>query len=709
MRRRQATLLVAGLVALALGGRAHARSPSAEERLGTAWAAFERGDYAGGLEWASNDELARRVKRNDDYLRWVEAESAYYGGDYARAATVYARIARLGGSRFAPRASWRQADALWMAGEQKAAAALYKRLLGKRGGDGAVAQLRLAEVDLAAGKAQAAIARLRRLVMDRPTHPLAAVALARLAELGAPPLSAREHILRAATLTAGRDWSEALDELALVGDDVGPDLLRQRDFRLGDTLFKMRRQYARAGELLLSVWQRMGSNAAYALFHGARGLSRGDRDDEAIRWYKKVVEKFPRSKWAAEAQYLSGWLEFNRGNYRAAIPPLEGVLARYGKSKFADDALWHLGFAHLLLAEPALALPLLARLAGHRGELEGGKGRYWHARALALTGQRDAARKEWRALVNTYPLSWYAMLARSRLAEAGERIGPWGDAEHERQARKASAHVLAIDHLDPRVVADPAVAKVDELARAGMARAAAEELERAEHGLLARYKASRALPVLFDRYHELGNFNRPWYLAEIYGDHALRAMPMGPARALWQHAYPLAYRKLVERHQALGKNPPYYLYAIMRKESGFDAHGVSYADAIGLMQMIPPTTRRVCRSMGLPYTADLLYDPDKNIEVAAWYVGHLAQKFKEQIPLAAGSYNGGPRPMMRWLDKHPDRPMDELVELAAFTQAREYMKKVTANYAHYLLLYAHEDYQQPLTVDARYLRDQINY
>jgi soluble lytic murein transglycosylase len=268
---------------------------------------------------------------------------------------------------------------------------------------------------------------------------------------------------------------------------------------------------------------------------------------------------------------------------------------------------------------------------------------------------------------------------------------------------------MAIDRLDPKVIADPLIKRVDELARAGMPRAAAEELERGERDLVGRHKAVRALPVLFERYGRLGNYNRPWYLAEIYGGKALKAMPIGPARALWEHAFPRAYRELVEKHQDLGKNPPYYIFSIMKKESGFDAHGVSYADAIGLMQMIPPTTRRVCLAMNIPYTADLLYDPDKNIQVAAWYVGHLLQKFKGQIPLAAGSYNGGPRPMMKWLDKHPDRPMDELVELAAFTQAREYMKKVTSIYAHYLLLYADQDYQQPLTVDARYLRDTINY
>jgi len=147
----------------------------------------------------------------------------------------------------------------------------------------------------------------------------------------------------------------------------------------------------------------------------------------------------------------------------------------------------------------------------------------------------------------------------------------------------------------------------------------------------------------------------------------------------------------------------------MRKESGFDPHVVSYADAIGLLQMIPPTTRRVVEQLDMEWSEDLLYQPEMNVKVGSWYIGRLAQKFKGQIPLAAGSFNSGPRPVMRWLDQHGQRPMDELVELVAYTPTREYMKKVTDYYAHYVLLYEGRAYRQPLAVDATYLKNELDY
>jgi soluble lytic murein transglycosylase len=212
-----------------------------------------------------------------------------------------------------------------------------------------------------------------------------------------------------------------------------------------------------------------------------------------------------------------------------------------------------------------------------------------------------------------------------------------------------------------------------------------------------------------DRYVKAGNYNRPWMLAVSYSGSALDGPPEADAKRWWEHAYPRAYQDLVEKYQALGNNPDGYLYSIMRKESGFNPHDLSYADAQGLLQMIPPTTLRVAKELRIPYDPGRLYEPEYNIQTGSWYIGHLLQKFKSQIPIGAGSFNCGPRPVMKWLDQHGDREIDELVELVPYRETREYMKKVTENFARYEYLYEHKVYEQPLTVDRRYLDDRITY
>ena len=694
---------LAAIVVIAVVSTTTAQAGPAET-LGDAYRAYDAGDVdtaARLLAKLDADDLV-----NDDYLYWLRGHVALVRGDARAALAAFETLEQDRGSRFAAEVPWRIADARWELGRKADAARAYARLVDKAGAarhaDLAVVQLRIAETKSGA----AAKAALRQVLLDHPAHPAAEEATRRLVALGgerAARLSADDRITRAVTLVTQHLWHEAVAELMLVPDDTPPGIMLRRTYWLGKTLFKMRRRYGDAGELLLSVYEQMGDSAAEAMFHGARALSRADRDDEAIAWYRKVVQKFPRTRWGEEAQYLSGWLEFNRGNYDKAIGPLEEMVRRYPRSKWMDEALWFSAMSKYSLGRYRDALPDLERLAKRGAALEGGKGRYWLARTRQQLGDKAAAREEYEDLVGRYPFSWYALLATARLREMGVSIGPFG-----KTTPKPRGPAIATT-VDESLAEDRLIAGADELIAAGLATEAGEELERGEKAFLKRHDRARAFAMLYDRYRKADSHYRPWMLAIVHGKRALAGPAEGQARVWWENAYPLAYKELVEKWQHLGASPPYYLYSIMRKESGFDPHVLSYADAQGLLQMIPATTQRVVRVLGEPYDPGKLYDPEFNIRTGSWYIGHLLSKFGGQVPIGAGSYNSGPRPVMRWLDKNGDRPIDEFVELVSYTQTREYMKKVTENYARYVYLYEGRVYEQPLTVDKDYRVDEITY
>jgi soluble lytic murein transglycosylase len=638
-----------------------------------------------------------------DYVLWLRGMVALRTGEPARAEAAFRELAKLPGSPFARQVPWRLADCAWDRGDRQAAARAYQKLIAGNNaledGDLGTAKYRIAETRT--GDAQRAL--LRALAIEHPTHPLALRAEQRLAQIGAPPLTAAERVERARHLTDAHLWDEAVTELSSIADPLPADVARQRDYWLGITLFKMRRRYGDAARLLLAVYPQLGDSAAEAMFHGARALSRADRDDEAITWYRKVVATYPGSPYAQEAQFLSGWLEFNRGRYRNAIAPLETSLQRYPRSKWVDDALWFLGMAHYFLGEWDKARTRLEALARHGGALEGGKGAYWLARVDERVGDKPAATAAYTRIVTRFPFSWYALLSRARLASLGAVVPPFGVVDPAPRGPRLAAEV------DEALARDPIIARVDQLIAAGLTTEAGDELARDERGFLRRHDRAAAFAMLLDRYRKAGNFFRPWMLAVSYSGSALDGPAEGDARRWWENAYPRAYRDLIEKHQALGKNPEGYLYSIMRKESGFNPHVLSYADAQGLLQMIPATTRRVAKELAIPYDPGRLYEPEYNIQTGSWYIGRLLQKFRGQVPIGAGSYNSGPRPVMRWVDLYGDREIDELVELVPYTQTREYMKKVTENVARYQYLYEGKIYEQPLTVDRRYLDDRITY
>jgi soluble lytic murein transglycosylase len=669
----------------------------AVKRLGDAFRAYDAGDLAAAKALADklSDTLANR-----DYAEWLRGMIALRLNDPAAARTAFGKLAKIGGSRFAPQIAWRLADADWLAGERAAAVKRYEALLAvanaEDAGDLGTAMFRIAEVKQTAEA-------YRALAIAHPSHPLAAEAEAKLLALGGAPLTPEDRIARAKQLTTAHLWDQAIAELALVPGDLTGPLAAQRDYWTGTTLYEMRRRYGDAGNLLLGVYAKLGDSAAEAMFHGARALSRADRDDDAIAWYHKVVAQFPSTAYAQEAQFLSGWLEFNRGHYQAAIKPLEASLAKYPHSKWVDDSLWFLGMSHYFLGQWDEARTRLAALAKLRGSLEAGKGSYWLARIDQRLNHPEAAIAGYRETVTKFPFSWYALLSRARLAALNIKLGPFGDANGKPRGPKLAATV------DETLASDDLIARADELIAAGLGVDAGTELARAERAFLNRHEKSAAFAMLLDRYQKAGNYNRPWMLAVSYSGSALDGPPEDDAKRWWTNAYPRAYRALVEKYQDLGNNPEGYLYSIMRKESGFDPHDLSYADAQGLLQMIPPTTMRVAKALAIPYDAGKLYEPEFNVRTGSWYIGHLLAKFKTQIPIGAGSFNSGPKPVMKWVETNGDREMDELVELVPYTQTREYMKKVTENYARYRYLYANEIYEQPLTVDKHFIVDQLTY
>jgi soluble lytic murein transglycosylase len=691
-------------VILILAAFLGAQGPSAVERLAKGAQLYADHEYA-----AAMTELApaRDIKLHaQDYVLWFYGQSAYYAGDKNMALDAFHRLAQMHGSRLINLGAWREADTLFVIGRGAEAARLYENLLKHNvaGGDPAVALFHMAEAAQQAGRKDVAAAVFRRVHIEHPAHPLADLALERIQQVTGKPadITADEHIRRAATLAGGRKWDRALDELGLVPPNAPQAVRDEADFAIGMTKYRTRHDYQGSADKLLGAFERLqGDRAPQALFHGARALSRSDNDDKAIEYYHEVVRRFPKSRWAPEAQFLIGWLEFNRARYDKALPGLTELIARYPKSEFADDAMWYLGFSQYLLGRLDEAVASFQRLEKYPGEYTKSKARYWTARVLERRGLGAQSIDAYKAIVTDYPLNWYALLSMQRLAKKGVKVGPFG------LAGRGDAPVLGA--LEPQVAAEAAVAKADELLAAGLRTEAGEELHAAEFSLIRKYTGARALPVLFDRYRRSENWNRVYLLAETYSGRALKMPPQGEGRKWWESAYPLAYRDLVEKYRDLGDNPEYYLFAVMRKESGFNPHDVSYADAIGLLQMIPATSKRVSEQIKHTYTDDVLYEPKENVQYGSWYIGHLLSKFKKQIPLGAGAFNAGPKPMMKWIAQHGKRPMDEFVELCAYTQTREYMKLVTDNYAHYLFLYGGKVYPVPLTVDRTILDDGIEY
>jgi len=87
---------------------------------------------------------------------------------------------------------------------------------------------------------------------------------------------------------------------------------------------------------------------------------------------------------------------------------------------------------------------------------------------------------------------------------------------------------------------------------------------------------------------------------------------------------------------------PLLFLAVGIVESGYNVRATSHADAAGLYQIQPTTGRMLARTLSWEYSDEMLYDPEKNTELAALYLDILLSAHDE-VEVALAEYNGGPR------------------------------------------------------------------
>lgn len=122
--------------------------------------------------------------------------------------------------------------------------------------------------------------------------------------------------------------------------------------------------------------------------------------------------------------------------------------------------------------------------------------------------------------------------------------------------------------------------------------------------------------------------------------------------------------------------------AVARRESEFNPSVISYANAKGMMQLMPATAKHISRKIGVSYNAQkLLSDPAYNAQLGTAYLAELVDEFGTSVALVAAAYNAGPARARSWIKQFGD-PRDENVDVVdwvesiPFSETRSYVMRV---------------------------------
>jgi soluble lytic murein transglycosylase len=121
------------------------------------------------------------------------------------------------------------------------------------------------------------------------------------------------------------------------------------------------------------------------------------------------------------------------------------------------------------------------------------------------------------------------------------------------------------------------------------------------------------------------------------------------------------------------------IYGVMRQESMLDKDAVSSAGAMGLMQLMPETAKKVAKALNEPWQSNFnLYKPEVNIHYGTYYFKDLLQRFGNHVAVTSAAYNAGPNRALKWLPAVASVPADIWIETIPYKETRKYVSSVLA-------------------------------
>ena len=604
-----------------------------------------------------------------DYADFLGAEAAHQAGNDAQAEQLlHGFLDRYPDSIFDVQAPELEARVLLGLGNASGAQAVLSAAAGLAAEDRPGYQLAQGEVALALGQRQAAQRFYHALLLAHPLSPEAQLARSRLVELGGELSLDERRTLAEAYYNGGR-YADAAEQYRALAALPGVGEAERNSYAVAAAAcdWKLKRLTQARAEALADTDDESGARRSYLLMELAR-----DRDgvSDQQRIVSQMESRFPHSPWLAEALYSSGNMYLLKRDYATAADYYAACASRFPEAKNASLAHWRAAWLYYRMGNFDQATRFFddqIRLFPKATETMGAL--YWRGRLYEAREHAPArAAANYRTIVRVSPHFFYAQMARERLSALGS-VEPATDGSLG-HFQPLPAPTLVEKFPD----ASPHLAKARLLVNAGLGEYVAREMAADPD-----FGSSSALAEaqIFADYGETFRALRAAKRAIPYSASApIAAIPM----VYWRILFPEPWWQTIQAEAAKNNLDPYLVASLIRQESEFDSTAVSYANAWGLMQLLPSTAHQMARIEGSrPVQNAQLMDPATNIRLGTRYLRQLMDKFGGVPEYALAAYNAGDNRVAEWRANGPYSGMDEFVESIPFTQTREYVQAILRN------------------------------
>jgi soluble lytic murein transglycosylase len=494
-----------------------------------------------------------------------------------------------------------------------------------------------------------------------------------------PPLQA-ERKQRADLLMQGKRYGEAAEEYrdllseSHLGDESGVRL------GLAGALFRAKK-YREARNLLEKIPESADERNSERLYYLAE-MARGRDSKRFADLLQSLRTSAPQSPWLEQLLLSSGNSQLLLRNFETAARFYSELYTRFPNGANASYAHWKTAWLRLRLGDTAQARRLFEeQIKLYPASPEVPNALYWRGRLAEEDQDLNKARAYYQKLSDRFRFFYYAELARERLRD----IKIDGNAPVVPLLSKIPPAAPPVRFN--RGAAPPDNLRVQKsflLQNGALFDLAIAELE-------AAYSKDGSLWAMGEMVRIYQSTGRYWRALQMlkrglpgYFSFEIADLP----RPFWEALFPRLYWSDIQKYSNENQLDPFLVAALIRQESEFHAGAVSRARALGLMQILPSTGRKLAREVKLRrFSTNMLWDPTVNVQLGTRYFRGLLDSQDGTPQYALAAYNAGPDRVAEWRGNGQYRDVAEFVESIPFTETREYVQAVLRNAAVYRRLY----------------------
>lgn len=508
------------------------------------------------------------------------------------------------------------------------------------------------------------------LLLAYPVTTEASIARAKLTNLGAEGTLSNDELrsLGDAYYKAGR-YDDAGDQYRKLAQKANLDPQARNGFNVAAAAcdLKLKKLTESQAQALPDTPDENGARRAYLLMELAR--NRNDLDAQA-QTVTRMETDFPQSQWLAEALFSSGNMYLLRKEYAKAAEYYAYLGEHFPSNKNGSAAHWRAGWLDYRLANYKEAARIFdEQIHKFPGTPETASALYWRAR-LYESQDHDIAKAaaNYRTIVRVYQHFFYAQMARQRLAALG-------NTESSATPDLEQLKTPEIPTLSESFPEDsPHLAKAKLLANAGLNEYLAREIAAdPDSGSWSALAEAQIYASYGEAYRALRALKRALPGA---ASASIESIPL----PYWRILFPEPYWSIIKTESAKNNLDPYLVASLIRQESEFNPSVISYANAWGLMQLLPSVGHSLAKQEGMKnFQTFQLLDPETNIRLGTRYLKQSLDRFGGVPEYALAAYNAGESRVVDWQSAGPYSGMDEFVESIPFTQTREYVQAILRN------------------------------